>query len=194
MNRSVLLSFVTKRSLFTLLILSLLTAFSLRAQGSVKSIYDYKVETIDGDVFDLATLKGKKVMVVNVASACGLTPQYEQLQAIYEQYKDKGFEIIAFPSNDFKEQESASNEEIKSFCTLNFGVSFPMMSKIKVKGQGKAPLYEWLTSKSLNGKEDSEVAWNFQKYLINPDGSIYKVISPKTRPDDPVIIEWITGK
>ncbi len=194
MNRSVLLSFVTKRSLFTLLILSLLTAFSLRAQGSVKSIYDYKVETIDGDVFDLATLKGKKVMVVNVASACGLTPQYEQLQAIYEQYKDKGFEIIAFPSNDFKEQESGSNEEIKLFCTLNFGVSFPMMSKIKVKGQGKAPLYEWLTSKSLNGKEDSEVAWNFQKYLINSDGSIYKVISPKTRPDDPVIIEWITGK
>ncbi|MGL4779261.1 MAG: glutathione peroxidase, partial [Bacteroidales bacterium] len=144
--------------------------------------------------FNLSSLKGKKVMIVNVASACGLTPQYEQLQAIYEQYKDKGFEIIAFPSNDFKEQESGSNEEIKSFCTLNFGVSFPMMSKIKVKGEDKAPLYEWLTSKSLNGKEDSEVAWNFQKYLINPDGSIYKVISPKTRPDDPVIIEWITGK
>jgi len=169
-------------------LLLLLFAGSLFAQ---QNIYAFTVKDIDGHDFSLAQLKGKKVMIVNVASKCGFTPQYEQLEALYAQYKDKGFVIIGFPANNFKKQEPGSNTEIKKFCTLTYGVKFPMMAKISVKGKDMAPLYKWLTTKSLNGKENSEVKWNFQKYLINRNGTIDHVINPWIKPDDKKIVNWI---
>ncbi|MCG8580941.1 MAG: glutathione peroxidase [Bacteroidales bacterium] len=158
-----------------------------------ESFYDFEVSTIDGKVFNLSELKGKKVMVVNVASKCGLTPQYEQLQKVYELYGGDDFTIIGFPANNFMKQEPGTNEEIATFCEKNYGVTFMMMSKISVKGDDIHPLYEWLTTGELNNFEDSKVKWNFQKYLINENGEIEKVISPKTKPDDKEIIDWITS-
>ncbi len=131
-------------------------------------------------------------MVVNTASKCGLTPQYEQLEALYDKYKDSNFVIVGFPANNFMSQEPGSNEEIAIFCQKNYGVSFPMMSKISVKGDDMHEVYKFLTQKSLNGLEDSEVGWNFQKYLLNEEGKLEKVISPRTRPNDPEVIKWIT--
>lgn len=159
-----------------------------------KSIYQFKVEDINGQEFDFSSLKGKKIMVVNTASKCGLTPQYEQLEAIYEKYKDDNFVIVGFPANDFMSQEPGTNEEIESFCKKNYGVTFPMMSKISVKGDEMHPVYQFLTQKKYNGLEDSKVKWNFQKYLINTDGKLVKVIAPSTKPDDAEIIAWIEGK
>ncbi len=171
-----------------LYLLLLLFADSLFAQNN---IYSFTVKDIDGQDYPLAQLKGKKVMIVNVASKCGFTPQYEQLEALYEKFKDKGFVIIGFPANNFKKQEPGSNAEIKKFCTLTYGVKFPMMAKISVKGANMAPLYKWLTTKSLNGKENSDVKWNFQKYLINRNGTLARVMNPWVKPDDKKIIEWI---
>lgn len=157
------------------------------------SFYSYTVKDIDGKPFSMEQLKGKKVMVVNVASKCGYTKQYEQLQKIYEQYGGDDFVIVGFPANNFLKQEPGTNDEIKTFCTTNFGVTFPMMSKISVKGKDQAEIYKWLTSKKLNGVEDSKVKWNFQKYLISADGQLEKVLSPGTEPDDEEIINWIKG-
>ena len=175
--------------LFQLLIFLFLTPMFVIGQNS--SFYNYTVEDIDGNIFSFEQLKGKKVMVVNVASKCGFTPQYEQLEAIYSKYRNKNFVIIGFPANNFMRQEPGTNEQIKSFCTLNYGVTFPMMSKISVKGKDKAPIYKWLTEEELNGMKNSSVKWNFQKYLIGTDGHLEKVISPSTKPNDPEIIEWI---
>ena len=155
------------------------------------SIYTFKVKDLSGNEFDFATLKGKKILIVNTASECGLTPQYEQLQAIYEKYKDSNFVIVGFPANDFMSQEPGSNEEIESFCKMNYGVSFPMMSKISVKGKDMHPVYHFLTEKDKNGLEDSKVEWNFQKYLIDENGHLEKVISPRIQPDDVSITSWI---
>lgn len=158
------------------------------------TIYNYKVKGIDGKEINLADYKGKKVMIVNVASKCGFTPQYEQLQAIYEKYKDKDFVILGFPSNDFLRQEPGTNEEIQTFCSVNYGVTFPMMEKIKVKGKEKEPLYEFLTTKNLNEHSDNKVKWNFQKYLIGTDGKLEHVFYSRTKPDSEEIIKWIEGK
>lgn len=158
------------------------------------SIHEFKVENINGDEFDFSSLKGKKIMVVNTASKCGLTPQYEKLEALYQKYKNENFIIIGFPSNDFMGQEPGSNEEIIAFCKKNYGVSFPMMSKVKVKGNDKCDLYSFLTLKSQNGLEDNKVQWNFQKYLLDENGFLVKVLSPRTLPDDPQISSWIEGK
>lgn len=159
-----------------------------------KSFYDFKVTTIDGDEFDLSTLKGKKVMVVNTASKCGLTPQYKDLETLYKKYGGDKFVIIGFPANNFMGQEPGSNEDIKEFCSKNYGVSFPMMSKISVKGKDIAPLYEWLTQKSQNGVKDSEVQWNFQKYLIDEKGNLVDVIPPKEKPDSEKVTSWIASR
>jgi len=156
-----------------------------------QSIHQFKVKDLEGNDFDFASLKGKKVMVVNTASKCGLTPQYEKLEALYKKYESKNFVIIGFPANNFMGQEPGSNEEIASFCQKNYGVTFPMMSKISVKGKDMHPVYQFLTSKDKNGLEDNEVQWNFQKYLLNENGELEKVISPRTQPDDKSIIEWI---
>nr|WP_255505996.1 glutathione peroxidase [Mesonia sp. K4-1] len=155
------------------------------------TIYQFKVDDIEGKEFDLATLKGKKVMLVNTASKCGLTPQYEQLEEIYKEYKNDNFMVIGFPANNFASQESGSDEDIAQFCERNYGVTFPMMSKISVKGYDMHPLYQFLTQKSKNGLEDSEVQWNFQKYLINEEGKLVKVIDPRTLPNDDSILQWI---
>ena len=158
-----------------------------------ESIYDFTVKDIYGDDFKLSELKGKKIMIVNTASKCGLTSQYKGLENLYSRYKNMNFVIIGFPANNFLWQEPGSNEKIANFCKENYGVSFPMMSKISVKGSSMHPLYKFLTDKSKNGVISSSVSWNFQKYLINEDGSIHKVISPRTKPEDQKIIDWITS-
>ena len=156
------------------------------------SFYDFTVEDIHGKEFKLAQLQGKKVMVVNTASKCGFTPQYEGLERLYRKYGDEKFVILGFPSNDFLKQEPGSNEEIATFCTTKFEVSFPMMAKISVKGKKKHPLYQWLTSASENGVENSKVGWNFQKYLIDENGVLVGHASPKTKPESEKIIAWLT--
>lgn len=156
-----------------------------------QTIYQFKVDDLYGKQFDFSTLKGKKILIVNTASECGLTPQYKDLEAIYEKYKDKNFVIVGFPANNFGAQEPGTNAEIGAFCEKNYGVTFPMMSKISVKGDDMHPVYKFLTQKSQNGLQDSEVQWNFQKYLINENGELEKVISPKTLPTDSEITGWI---
>lgn len=156
-----------------------------------ETIYQFKVEDLSGKIFDFASLKGKKIMIVNTASKCGLTPQYKDLEAIYKQYKDEGFVIVGFPANNFASQEPGTNEEIATFCQLNYGVTFPMMDKVSVKGDDMCAVYQFLTQKSKNGLQDSQVEWNFQKYLINEKGELEKVISPKTLPTDPSVVDWI---
>ena len=170
-----------------------LTMENLQAQNNAdnQTIYQFTVEDINGKPFALADLKGKKVMIVNTASKCGLTPQYKELEALYQQYKEKDFIIIGFPANNFLGQEPGSNEQIASFCSINYGVTFPMMSKISVKGKNMHPLYQFLTQKSKNGVEDSKVKWNFQKYLIGRDGKLEKVIDPKTLPSSDEVKQWI---
>ncbi len=159
-----------------------------------ETIYQFKVQDLAGDEFDFATLKGKRIIIVNTASECGLTPQYEQLQAVYNQYKDQNLVIVGFPANNFGAQEPGSNAQIASFCQKNYGVTFPMMAKISVKGNDMHPIYQFLTQKAKNGLEDSSVQWNFQKYLINSNGELEKVIAPSTLPTDAEIINWIEGK
>ena len=177
----------------TILTLISIMSLTLNSQTMVNnSIHQFKVADIYGDIFDFSKLKGKKVMIVNTASKCGLTFQYEALQKLYSQYKDLNFIVIGFPSNDFLWQEPGSNDEIIDFCEENYGVTFPMMSKVTVKGLKKHPIYQFLTQKSKNNFKDSRVTWNFQKYLINKDGRIEKIISPRTRPDSEEVVSWIT--
>ena len=159
---------------------------------NAQSFYDLKTKTIDGKEFNFSDLKGKKVMIVNTASKCGFTRQYEDLEKVYKEYKDKNFVIVGFPANNFGGQEPGSNEEIKEFCTKNYGVSFPMMQKISVKGEDMDPVYHWLTEKKLNGKEDSSVKWNFQKYLIDEKGNLSEIVYSKEKPTDEKIISWIS--
>ena len=185
-----------------LIVLLLFVGLSATAQKSkamnqqikIPSLYDqnFKVQALNGDTFDMNSLKGKKVLIVNTASKCGLTPQYEQLQALYEKYKDKCLVIVGFPANNFAEQEPGNSAEIAEFCKLNYGVTFPMMEKVSVKGQDMAPIYKFLTQKAKNGVQDSEVEWNFQKYLINEKGELEQVISPRTLPSDEKIVKWVS--
>ncbi len=175
-----------KTFLFFILSTMLLSSSSLK-----ESIHQFIVTDIEGNKFDFSTLKGKKIMVVNTASRCGLTPQYEKLEELYTKYKSKNFIIVGFPANDFLMQEPGSNEDIAKFCKKNYGVSFPMMSKISVNGKKIHPVYKFLTKKSLNGLKDNKVEWNFQKYLLDEKGHLVRVISPSTAPDDASIVEWI---
>ena len=156
------------------------------------TFHDFTVEDIEGNAYDLSQLKGKKVLVVNTASKCGLTPQYEGLESLYKTYGGEDFIILGFPSNDFLGQEPGSNEEIATFCSTRYDVSFPMMSKISVKGKKKHPLYKWLTDGDENGLKDSKVSWNFQKYLIDEEGRLVGHFSPKTKPESKEIVQWIT--
>ena len=157
-----------------------------------QTVHQFTMETLEGGQFDFSSLKGKKIMVVNTASKCGLTPQYKDLQALYEKYVSEKFVIVGFPANNFMKQEPGSNEDIAAFCERNYGVSFPMMAKIDVKGNDIHPIYSFLTQKDKNGVMDSKVTWNFQKYLINEEGVLEKVISPRTSPVDEEVIDWIT--
>lgn len=169
-------------------------AISQENSQEMENIYQFKVKNLAGEDFDFSSLKGKKVMIVNTASKCGLTPQYKDLQKLYDNYKDDNFVIVGFPANNFLKQEPGTNKEIAEFCQLNYGVTFPMMEKISVKGKDMHPIYHFLTEKSKNGLEDSKVAWNFQKYLIDKKGNLAKVISPKTLPTDASVINWIESE
>ena len=165
-----------------------------KSQNNMKvaeSIHQFKVKDLGGNDFDFSSLKGKKLLIVNTASECGLTPQYKQLQEVYDLYGGENFEIIGFPANNFGQQEPGTDMEIASFCKENFGVTFPMMSKVSVKGSDMHELYQFLTQESRNGFKDSEVSWNFQKYLVGADGKLVNVLSPKTQPDDITIVNWI---
>lgn len=155
------------------------------------SIHQFKVMDINGKEFDFASLKGKKVMIVNTASKCSLAPQYEQLETLYEEFKKDNFIILGFPANNFNEQEPGTNAEIAEFCTKNYGVTFPMMEKISVKGADMHPLYQFLTQKAQNGLQENNVEWNFQKYLIDREGHLDRVVAPQTLPIDESIINWI---
>jgi glutathione peroxidase len=163
-------------------------------QSGMKTLHDFKATDIDGNEFDLSQLKGKKVIIVNVASKCGYTPQYKQLQELYTRYKDKGLEILGFPCNQFMGQEPGNEDEIQSFCEKNYGVTFKLFSKIDVKGSSQHPIYKWLTSKSENGIEDSEVSWNFNKYLIDENGKYVKHLKSGADPLGDEIINWLEGK
>jgi glutathione peroxidase len=175
-------------------ILFVITLFSMtlltNAQNK-KSFYDFKVTNIDGQPFDLSSLKGKKVLVVNVASKCGYTPQYAQLEELYKKYSEKNFVIIGFPANNFMSQEPGTNAEIKEFCASKYDVTFPMMAKISVKGKDIDPLYSWLTTKDQNGVLDAPVKWNFQKFMINEQGQVVDFAAPGDKPFDEKIINWI---
>ena len=198
-----------KKTGFKILVIALLLNLQLKAQPTARavikdenvmieenfadkaSIYNFKVTDLHGKTFDFASLKGKKIIIVNTASKCGLTPQYKLLESIFQQYKDKNLVIVGFPANNFASQEPGTDSEIESFCRLNYGVSFLMMSKVSVKGADICPVYQFLTQKSKNGVADSDVEWNFQKYLIGTNGHLEKVISPKTLPTDTEVVAWI---
>ena len=157
---------------------------------SKAAIYDIKIEGIDGKMIDLNAYKGKKILFVNVASECGFTKQYDGLQELYTTYKDK-LVVIGLPCNQFGGQEPGAAAEIESFCRFNFGVDFPLTTKVKVKGKGQHELYEWLTTKAKNGKKNSSVKWNFQKYLIDENGLFMDVFYSMTKPMSKKIIQLI---
>jgi glutathione peroxidase len=153
------------------------------------NIYSFEIFDISGKSFDWETVKGKKIMVVNVASKCGLTPQYVELEELFQKYQNQGFTILGFPANNFGAQEPGTNDEIASFCEANYGVSFQMMSKISVLGADQHPLYKWLT------EETSEsVSWNFQKFLVDENGDVVESIPPNVLPNDEAILHWIETK
>jgi len=155
--------------------------------GAEKNVYDYTLNTIDGQPAPLSAYKGKVVMLVNVASRCGFTPQYTALEAIYEKYKDRGFVIVGIPANNFGSQEPGTNQEIKTFCQSKYNVTFPMMSKVSVKGEDKTPLYQYLTDKTTNPKTGGDIQWNFTKFLVGPGGQIIARFEPAVTPDSPEV-------
>lgn len=176
-------------------------------------IYDIPVKKITGELASLGEYEGKVLLVVNVASKCGLTPQYEGLEKLYEQYKDRGLVVTGFPANDFKQQEPGTEAEIQQFCTMNFGVKFPMYSKIRVVGEGKDPLYEllikakpkavsvntptWrekLKGYGIEGNPEPEILWNFEKFLVNRKGEVVERFAPDTTPDAPELVAAVEAE
>lgn len=182
------------KSLITIVALTCLTGYaSATKERFVKSIYDIEATTISGEMIKLEEYKGKTLLIVNTASKCGFTGQYDGLQKLYETYEDRGLVILGFPSNDFMKQEPGSNEEIASFCKLNYGVTFPMFGKISVKGDDQHPLYTYLTAKETNPEFGGKISWNFNKFLISKDGNIVGRFGSRTKPDDKDLIGAITG-
>lgn len=186
--------------------ISTLFASNTKNSKELKTFHDFVVKDIDGNSFDLSTLKGKKVLVVNTASKCGLTPQLEMLQKLYASIDKSKFEIIGFPANNFLKQDPASNEEIKNFCMINYGVTFPMMEKVSVcdyiytaypPDENKAEktttheIYKWLTQKELNGVDDTKISWNFQKFLIDENGHLIGSLSPNIMTEILLLKDWL---
>jgi glutathione peroxidase len=180
-----------KSSLLVLLTLALgLGAASLSAappNAPGKSVYDFTLKSIDGQPTPLSEYHGKVLLLVNVASHCGFTPQYTALESVYEKYKSRGLVIVGIPANNFGAQEPGSNEEIKTFCSKKYSVSFPMMSKLSVKGDDKTPLYQFLTSKSADPKFSGEIQWNFTKFLFDRNGNPVARFEPAVTPDSPEV-------
>ncbi len=173
-----------------LLFISLLIASNL-SLSQTKTLYDFTATTIDGKPFDFSTLKGKKVLIVNTATECTLTPQFRKLQDLYEEYGGDDFEIIGFPCNDFGGQEPANDSTINAFCSIRYGITFPLMSKISIKGDDAHPIYRWLTSSEENGVLDAKVTWNFQKFMIDKNGEVVDYVSPIVGPKNRRIMEWL---
>jgi len=175
--------------LATLLTAFLGSSFISKTDTSVQTqtIYDFKVASLNGGTIDFADFKGKKILIVNTASKCGFTPQYEELQALFEKYKDR-LVIIGFPANNFFSQEPGSNENIEAFCKKNYGVTFPMAAKISVKGKDMAPIYKWLCNKAENGVMDAKVSWNFNKFLLDENGKLIGHFKSKVKPVSEEII------
>jgi glutathione peroxidase len=183
------------RKLFLILMLCAACCASLAAQ--TKSIYDFTMKSIDGQPVSLGSYSGKVVLLVNVASKCGFTPQYAGLEALYEKYKDRGLVIVGIPANNFAQQEPGTNEEIKKFCSNKYNVTFPMMAKVSVLGDDQAPLYAFLTGKSTNSQFAGDVQWNFTKFLFDRSGHPVARFEPATTPDSPEVkaaIEAALGK
>lgn len=160
-------------------------------ETSMKSIYKIEAQTINGETIKLEQYKGKTLLIVNTASKCGFTGQYEGLQKLYETYEDRDLVILGFPSNDFMKQEPGSNDEIASFCKKDYGVTFPLFAKIAVKGDEQHPLYTFLTSKETNPGHSGKVSWNFNKFLVSPDGKVINRFGSRTKPSDEKIISAI---
>lgn len=154
----------------------------------------YKMQSLDGKEVDLAKYKGKVVMIVNVASECGLTPQYEQLQALHKKYADKDLAILGFPANEFGKQEPGTNAEISEFCKENYGVEFDMFAKVVVKGEGQCDLYKFLTSRDTNAKFAGDITWNFEKFLVGRDGQVKARFSPRTKPDADEVVKALEAE
>ena len=168
-----------------------LIALTLFAAPNAKTVYDFSMKNIDGKEVSLSEYKGKVLLIVNVASLCGNTPQYKDIEAMYEKYKDKGLVVLGFPANNFMGQEPGSDEKIKTFCTKQYSVTFPMFSKISVKGSDIHPLYKYLTSKSENGVIDAPVRWNFQKFLIGRDGKVITFVGNHTSVTEPDVVKEV---
>jgi len=173
------------------ILLSFLLLTALLAFAAEKSVYDYTLNSIEGQAAPFSAYKGKVLMVVNVASRCGYTPQYSALESIYEKYKDKGFVIVGVPANNFGAQEPGTDAEIKTFCTRKYNVQFPMMSKVSVKGSDTAPLYQYLTDSKANPKTGGEIKWNFTKFLVDRQGNIVARFEPEVTPDSPQVLSAI---
>lgn len=173
--------------ILTLLTIVLMSAFTPTDNGSIHS---FKVKSIEGGIIDFSEFKGKKILVVNTASKCGYTPQYEALQKVYDEYKDK-LVIVGFPANNFGGQEPGSDEEIQEFCKARFGVKFPLAGKVSVKGEDMAPIYQWLTSKAKNGVLDAEIKWNFNKFLLDENGKMIAYFESKVKPDSEEILKYV---
>jgi glutathione peroxidase len=156
-----------------------------------KSVYDFTLNSIDGQPTSLGTYKGKVLLVVNVASRCGFTPQYAALESVYERYKDRGLVIVGVPANNFGAQEPGTNQEIKTFCTRKYNVQFPMMSKVSVKGSDTTPLYQYLTDPSLHPKTGGEIKWNFTKFLFDRNGNLVARFEPEVTPDSAQVVTAI---
>jgi glutathione peroxidase len=161
----------------------LLALLGTTLMAAEKTVYDFTLNSIEGQSTPLASFKGKVVLLVNVASRCGFTPQYAGLEALYEKYKDRGFVIVGIPANNFGAQEPGTNQEIKTFCTSKYHVTFPMMAKVSVKGEDITPLYAFLTDKATNPKTGGEIGWNFTKFLIGPDGRVVARFDSEVEPD-----------
>ena len=179
--------------LLVFLIIFLIGCMNSYNYGDNLSFYDIRVKTIDGDYFDLSTFRGKKLLVVNVASKCGLTSQYKQLEELYKEYKNQNFEVLAFHSSDFANQEYSDSQKILSFCKKNYGVTFPILEKVSVRGKSKHFIYQWLTEKNKNGKKNVSVLWNFQKFTIDENGQWVDYFSPTTSPKSKKIVKWINS-
>jgi glutathione peroxidase len=159
----------------------------MTAMATEKTVYDFTLNSIDGQATPLSTYKGKVVLLVNVASRCGYTPQYAALEALYEKYKDRGFVIVGIPANNFGAQEPGTNQEIKTFCTSKYHVTFPMMAKVSVKGSDIAPLYQFLTNKEANPSTGGEIEWNFTKFLVDGNGKVIARFASAIEPDSPQV-------
>lgn len=191
--------FLTVSAVFALAVavLSIFWAFdnsetaSASTGSTAKSVYEFKMKDIEGKEVSLSKYKGKVVMLVNVASKCGLTPQYEALQGLYTKYKDQGFVVLGFPANNFMGQEPGTEAEIKEFCSVKYNVTFPLFSKISVKGDDQHPLYQYLTSKETNPDFGGEIKWNFNKFLVGKDGKIIARFEPKVKPDSEEVVQAI---